>query len=342
MEIINYTPPTSWDDKGMNWDDPDPINIDYFVAIYEATKERYTSGVPPYLIPATLVKKGTPVNFEPIARLNTWIIAIAQTYAVETALKNIYTIEDNSFVLWTQNNAKNAMGEIACRLATYNSSYAYASLTISDIKKWLKEVKIFVNGLRYKSMGFSKNGYGVQYSKNSTKTNSPEAYADCYNYLSSNFPITTWSSYVSLGVRAVYSESWPITGGINHFSDGAGTVTVSAISYSITNYSINVDVYTYYRFQNPSGGGNPSSVIFDASQTFPDDEIEVGKYCKVSVPCVGGVVDFRPFMTNFPNYPLLSELPSYSLTQTNPAVIKGWSAGDVYFIADYSKSFNFK
>ena len=40
MEVIEYTLPTSWYDKGMNWEKPDPANIDYAVALREAIIER--------------------------------------------------------------------------------------------------------------------------------------------------------------------------------------------------------------------------------------------------------------------------------------------------------------
>ena len=40
MEVIEYAPPTSWSDKGMNWEKPDPANIDYAVALREAIIER--------------------------------------------------------------------------------------------------------------------------------------------------------------------------------------------------------------------------------------------------------------------------------------------------------------
>ena len=38
--MIQYIPPVSWDDKGMDWESPDPGNIDYFRAIWEAITER--------------------------------------------------------------------------------------------------------------------------------------------------------------------------------------------------------------------------------------------------------------------------------------------------------------
>ena len=40
MEIIEYETPVSWDDKGMNWNTPDPTNVDYVMAIRQALLER--------------------------------------------------------------------------------------------------------------------------------------------------------------------------------------------------------------------------------------------------------------------------------------------------------------
>lgn len=40
MEIIEYETPISWDDKGMNWNTPDPRNVDYVMAIRQALLER--------------------------------------------------------------------------------------------------------------------------------------------------------------------------------------------------------------------------------------------------------------------------------------------------------------
>lgn len=40
MEVIDYTPPASWDGKGMNWSKPDLGCVDYAVAFREALIER--------------------------------------------------------------------------------------------------------------------------------------------------------------------------------------------------------------------------------------------------------------------------------------------------------------
>ena len=40
MEVIEYELPESWEDKGMNWNTPDPANADYVMAIRQAIMER--------------------------------------------------------------------------------------------------------------------------------------------------------------------------------------------------------------------------------------------------------------------------------------------------------------
>ncbi len=40
MEVIDYETPESWEDKGMNWNTPDPCNADYVMAIRQALMER--------------------------------------------------------------------------------------------------------------------------------------------------------------------------------------------------------------------------------------------------------------------------------------------------------------
>jgi hypothetical protein len=40
MAVIEYEMPTSWDSKGMDWDDPDPRRADYAMAIRQALMER--------------------------------------------------------------------------------------------------------------------------------------------------------------------------------------------------------------------------------------------------------------------------------------------------------------
>lgn len=51
MEMItDYAIPQSWDDKGMDWENPDPLKADYAMAIREALLERFAvaGGTPSY------------------------------------------------------------------------------------------------------------------------------------------------------------------------------------------------------------------------------------------------------------------------------------------------------
>ena len=43
MIRTGYVAPTSWDDKGMDWENPDPHNIDYWMAVKLALIERYAT-----------------------------------------------------------------------------------------------------------------------------------------------------------------------------------------------------------------------------------------------------------------------------------------------------------
>lgn len=40
MEVIEYEFPESWDDRGMDWNAPDPRRADYVMAIRQALMER--------------------------------------------------------------------------------------------------------------------------------------------------------------------------------------------------------------------------------------------------------------------------------------------------------------
>ena len=48
MEVIEYVHPQSWDDKGMDWSDPDPRRADYMMALRDAFLERMCAPVDGY------------------------------------------------------------------------------------------------------------------------------------------------------------------------------------------------------------------------------------------------------------------------------------------------------
>lgn len=70
MEIIDYTPPASWDDKGMDWSNPDPANIDYIMAIRQAIIER--ASVSKFPVSSSLLR------LSPYVPLNTNVLSSVQ------------------------------------------------------------------------------------------------------------------------------------------------------------------------------------------------------------------------------------------------------------------------
>ncbi len=53
MEMTSHTHPLSWEDKGLDWENPDPRNADYMLAIRAALLERYAAvhrGIPSLLM----------------------------------------------------------------------------------------------------------------------------------------------------------------------------------------------------------------------------------------------------------------------------------------------------
>ena len=76
MEMIQYTPPVSWDDKGMDWESPDPGNVDYYRAILEAVIER-----------AILTSQNPNEVLYSIIQCRPWSIA-----AINAIRESIYTL----------------------------------------------------------------------------------------------------------------------------------------------------------------------------------------------------------------------------------------------------------
>lgn len=57
MAVIEYAYPQSWDDKGMDWKNPDPSNFDYIMALRLALMERMSLGTDAYY--------SEPIKFTP-------------------------------------------------------------------------------------------------------------------------------------------------------------------------------------------------------------------------------------------------------------------------------------
>lgn len=80
MEIINYTPPASWDDKGMDWSKPDPANIDYVMAIRGAIIEKAL--LTGYNVPIALFRLSpyVPLNTDILTSFRDAIYAFAANF----------------------------------------------------------------------------------------------------------------------------------------------------------------------------------------------------------------------------------------------------------------------
>ena len=91
MEVSTYKAPTSWSDKGMNWDSPNPLGIDYAMALAYAIRERLHAASIDYssihfntiqrihIFPPPCQKLGT-VNYDFALWVRRCIIALAPKF----------------------------------------------------------------------------------------------------------------------------------------------------------------------------------------------------------------------------------------------------------------------
>ncbi len=90
MEMIDYTPPTSWDDKNMDWSKPDPAKFDYVAAIREAIIEKAL--LTGYNVPAALFRLSpcVPLNTDVLTAFRDAIYALAANF-VDVTFKDYQT-----------------------------------------------------------------------------------------------------------------------------------------------------------------------------------------------------------------------------------------------------------
>ena len=139
MEMIQYTSPVSWDDKGMDWESPDPGNLDYYRAIWEAVIER-----------ASLVRQSPNEALHSMMKYRPWSVA-----AMNAIRESIYTLapyfvnmefddykEDLSDFpkMWSFRELVNAEG---CRICEHPG----VGSRISEWGKWLKAIRNTLNKL---------------------------------------------------------------------------------------------------------------------------------------------------------------------------------------------------
>lgn len=140
MEMIQYTPPVSWDDKGMDWESPDPGNVDYYRAILEAVTER-----------AILTSQNPNEVLYSIIQCRPWSIAAMNAIrdAVYRLAPNFVNMEFDDYKedlsdfpkMWSYRELIDSEG---CRICEHPGMGSYNAAEWSE---WLKTVKNAINKL---------------------------------------------------------------------------------------------------------------------------------------------------------------------------------------------------
>ena len=140
MEMIQYTPPVSWDDKGMDWESPDPGNVDYYRAILEAVIER-----------AILTSQNPNEVLYSIIQCRPWSIAAINAIrdAIYRLAPNFVNMEFDDYKddlsdfpkMWSYHELIDAEG---CRICEHPGT---GSCNAAGWAEWLKAVKNAINKL---------------------------------------------------------------------------------------------------------------------------------------------------------------------------------------------------
>ena len=162
MEVIEYEIPESWEDKGMNWNTPDPANADYVMAIRQALMERCAAL---HTSVDSRVLRISPCKT--ISR--TAVIGIVDTIA--SLARNFVNLDWVEFEedysdfpkMWTYGDL---IQERNCRLYEYAK---YGSLRENG-GEWLKQIR---NAIDHLTVIRAKEVYGTSYSRYGTKHDPP-------------------------------------------------------------------------------------------------------------------------------------------------------------------------
>ena len=138
--MIQYIPPVSWDDKGMDWESPEPGNVDYYRAIREALVER-----------AILVARSPDSALFDITQFRPWSVAAMNAIrdAVYRLAPNFVNMEFTDYKedlsdfpkMWSYRELIDAEG---CRICEHPGT---GSCNAAGWAEWLKAVKNVINKL---------------------------------------------------------------------------------------------------------------------------------------------------------------------------------------------------
>ncbi len=139
MEVREYETPTSWNDKGMDWNNPDLTSVDYIMALKEAIIERYSiytkfnaSTLKAYVAPLYQITPYSPIDIDQLDDL---------IYSLN-GLNNI--LIDNMEDCQTL-SISNLWAEEGC--GTFNPELYRGEADLQALVPWFKAVKNVINKL---------------------------------------------------------------------------------------------------------------------------------------------------------------------------------------------------
>lgn len=195
MEIIKYVPPQSWNDKGLDWENPDPRNIDYVIALREALIERAAASNA-YFYPRELksVSPCKPITRNSVFELLDLLDAVSQEYLFYE-YDGYKHIEDEEVEMWD-----------LAKLSHYFEGRgiknpAYGSLALEG-GEWLKAIKEMIDILKYCDVDEVK---GVRYTRAGAVHDPPTIAEANQKAIATAFEYEPIEYYRNSSVPSIYS-----------------------------------------------------------------------------------------------------------------------------------------
>ncbi len=300
MEIRDYEIPTSWNDKGMDWDNPDLTSVDYIMALKEAIIERYnihgvfiSSTLKYYLAPLYEITPYSPFDVDKLDAIIYSLSGLNKVFIDNMEDCQSLVISD----LWAEEDC-----------GTFNADIYRGEADLQALVPWFKAIKNIINKLtlltsvriyfrsrvqrgsteRYpdeKVWNDELNRYVLQYGE--------DAQAAVDNALSNLYFSTDTKGYLTI---SYFSASCIVEEVSNRYTVVSGSpvrnngydATVSSTEFSTdgtfrmhTNASCNLifrytasasgSYYDYYYWQNPAT--MPPEVVYCKDGLIPEFQI---------------------------------------------------------------------
>lgn len=183
MEVIEYEIPESWEDKGMNWNTPDPANADYVMAIREAIMERCAAlhtGVDSRIL---RISPWKTISRDVVAGVVDTVSRIAGNF-VNLDWEDFEEDYSDFPKMWTYGDL---IQERNCRLYEYAS---YGTLRENG-GTWLKQIRNALDKLTVIRAG---NVHGTSYSRSGSRHDPPfgESIGDAMQQAMDNESVTAY------------------------------------------------------------------------------------------------------------------------------------------------------